>query len=201
MIEIYTGLPGSGKTYVMTRRILEALKNKRHVYCNYKIFSDSEYLHQWNSTEDIEKISNGLIAIDEVQIYFNSRKWGDLSETIQYKLQQHRKDGLDIIGTTQHESRVDIVMRQLVSKFYQCSKLIGSNENSKKPWGIIKISEFWPEDMKGINKVSSYTEFNFIKKEFCNAYDTNLKFEPEIKELKHKVAICRECGFEKITHI
>jgi len=203
MINIITGRPGSGKTYALTRIALDELKKGKQVYSNYFIRWEGDNLHPWKNSAELSAIKQGVIIMDEAQIYFNSRKWDSLDENLQYKLQQHRKDGLDIWGTVQHESRLDVVMRELVSRFFRCSKLIGSGEGSKTPWGVIKMLEYNPEDMQKKAKEGIDRKWFFIKKEFCDAYDTLEKisdkktYEDEdedyhFEEVVYK--ICKHCG-------
>lgn len=115
---MHTGRPGTGKTYCLTRNVLKYLKQGYQVYSNYYIESDSPNLHFWKRPEDLFKISDGIIAMDEAHVYFNSRKWKDLPEEFLRLLAQHRKKGLHIEGTVQHVNRLDVVMRELIDYWY-----------------------------------------------------------------------------------
>lgn len=200
MINIITGRPGSGKTYILTRIALDHLKAGRDVYSNYFIKWEGNNLHYWDNHSELVGIRSGVIIMDEAQVYFNSRKWEALDERLQYKLQQHRKDGLDIWGTVQHESRLDVVMRELVGRFYRCEKVLGSKEDVAKPWGFIKMAEYLPEDMKKDRKEAIDLRWFAIKKEFCEAYDTLAKIEnkqPEGNIITIQFKVCPHCGSKK----
>lgn len=200
MINIITGRPGSGKTYILTRIALEQLKMGKDVYANYKINWEGDNLHYWDSSMELSAISKGVIIMDEAQVYFNSRKWEALDEKLQYKLQQHRKDGLDIWGTVQHESRLDVVMRELVSRFFHCTKVFGSSENAKKPWGFIRMAEYLTEDMKREKRRHIDARWYAIKKEYCESYDTLAKIENKISEdniIAVYFKVCPHCGSKK----
>lgn len=115
---MHTGRPGTGKTYCLTKNVLKYLKQGYKVYSNYYIKSDSPNLYFWKKPEEILHVSEGIIAMDEAHVYFNSRKWKDLPEEFLRLLAQHRKKGLHIEGTVQHVNRLDVVMRELIDFWY-----------------------------------------------------------------------------------
>jgi len=201
MINIITGRPGSGKTYVLTRYALEYLKKGLQVYSNYKINWEGDNLHYWLDTKDLRDVENGIIIMDEAHVYFNSRRWDNLSTDMQRKLQQHRKEGLHIWGSCQHEARIDVVFRELVSSFYQCKKMITSRENAKKPFGLICVSQYYPEDLKSQDKKAFSRKYYTIKKKYCEAYNTLEKIDVPPQEGKQPafVETCKECGKSKFT--
>ena len=211
MINILVGLPGAGKTYVLTRKAIEFVKAGLDIYPYYayqltgKEFEPyKKQIHYWETTEDLINLEQGVILLDEAQVWFNSRTWQDLDIRLQYKLQQHRKDGLDIWGSVQHESRLDPVMRQLITHYYMCNKIISSRENAKKVWGIIRVSVYYPEDIGKAQRVPAYGEWFLIRRRFVDAYNTNAKIKVEERErpLKHIVHKClkKGCDFTRITH-
>ena len=202
-INIITGRPGSGKTYILANLGMKFLQQGKKVYANFKLNYEGKNLIYWTKPSELTKIEQGIILMDEAQIYFNSRKWEDLDEQLQYKLQQHRKDGLDIWGTTQHEARIDVLMRELVSSFFVCKKIFGSKEGAKKPWGLILMSHYYPEEMKSIKKSNSFFDIDFIwiQKKVCNFYNTKEKIRPEEKPtLTHHEKFCPTCNAIKTTH-
>jgi len=202
MINILTGRPGQGKTYVLARKAYDFLHKGVQVYSNIKLAYEGDNLSYWHDPEQLTDLKNGIIIMDEAHVYFNSREWQDMSKDTQRKLQQHRKDGLHIWGTVQHEARIDVVFRELVSGFYLCSKILGSSEDSKRIFGLIRVAQFFPEDMKSKNKVENFVEWFFIRKKYVEFYDTLAKIEPPKKSgLKHTLEFCEVCGYEKIKHI
>ena len=126
-IHILTGRPGQGKTYILTAKAIEFLMKGRDVWTNYFIdvkgLKIKGKLSYYTKISDILKVKNGIIVMDEAQIYFNSRNWEVLDERLQYKFQQHRHEGLDIWGTAQNIKRLDVIVRELVSNYYECKKL------------------------------------------------------------------------------
>jgi len=200
MITLITGLPGSGKTYYLAKLAKQALIQKRELWLNFRIFPkpQSEHLvHYYNDPAMLRNAEAGLILMDEAHIYFNSRKWDSLDERVQYKLQQHRKDGLDIIGAVQSEARLDIVFRELVAEWKHCRKILSSGEMAKHPWGFCIVSKFDPNDMKSAKvKRQGFPEIVRIKKEITSFYDTLQKIPiPENAGWKPaQVKVCDECG-------
>jgi zona occludens toxin (predicted ATPase) len=166
-IHIYTGRPGTGKTYVLIRKALEALKKHRHVYCYYQlqIKTDSPYLHYWKSFSELLHVQNGIILLDEAQIWFNSRKWERLPDDWQYKLQQHRKDSLTILGTVQNIKRLDTIVRELVSNYYECKKI----------FRLIMVREFDISEADKIRRKPLWVWFYFLRKKFYSKYNTYAK--------------------------
>lgn len=127
MINIITGKPGMGKTYALVKIALRALKNGRDVYSNFHIDFTSlnlksknslGKLYFWKDVSDLMSIRHGEILMDEAQIYLNSRKWSSLPPELMYKLQQHRKQGLNIWGAVQNIKRIDTVCRELVNSVF-----------------------------------------------------------------------------------
>jgi len=195
-IHCITGLPGKGKTYYMTSLAERFIREGRRIYSNYHLNTDSELVTYWNNIYEINNFDDGVILMDEAQRYFNARQWGLLSEDTEIKLQQHRKNGLDVYCTTQHYTRLDVTLRILVHKFYVCSRF----------WKIIKIQEFYLEDMdnahtSGVSPNSIWTDFIWQRKKIYDFYDTNeLVPRGENPPLIHKERHCDQCDKTVVTH-
>jgi len=150
-INLLTGLPGSGKTTALVAIALQALDEKQNVYTHFHIDTPSAKLHQWRGLDELANLVDGLIILDEAQVWFNSRKWKDLPDVLQYKLQQHRKQGLHIWATCQNIARLDTVMRELVSNFYVCRRVFvipffrPRNKKSVR-YALYNIREYEPEE-------------------------------------------------------
>lgn len=131
-ITLFTGRPGSGKTYMLVKQGIKLLKKGETVYSNVLInLTDEEQekfgnrLRYWRSLQDLVRIKNGYILLDEAHIYMPSRNWEKLPVEMQYKLSQHRKEGLHIIGTTQSIKRIDTIMRELIDTWFECTTFLG----------------------------------------------------------------------------
>jgi len=203
-IKVITGLPSGGKTYYMTMLAKEALDANIPVYSNYKLGYAGEEtpvgVKYYETFEDLLEVTNGLIICDEMQVHFNSRLWEKFSIRQQTLFQQHAKDGLNIIGTTQHQDRVDTVIREIVSTWIHCHRIGGfGSRTSKYPWGWVKASYFWPEDFKKADGVPYMTEYNWVKRSIATFYNTLEKIPlPEPKDIVVvKFKRCTACGATK----
>lgn len=159
-----------GKTYALVRLAFKLLNAGRDVYSNFYIdFSSMKLkkghgqLRYWQNIEEIVPIRAGEILIDECQIYMNSRDWKTLPKSVQYKLQQHRKQGLNIHGAVQNVRRIDSVARELVNSIFQVSKHLGH---------IFIAREYDIEDVDKEKRSSYSTSIYFFSKKLAKCYDT-----------------------------
>lgn len=138
MITLYTGTPGSGKSYHQAESIYYAMKLGIPVVANFAIHKevinskhDTPYYYLPDDDmcpERLVAIANELknergltkegairLYIDECGIYFNARNWNDSSrkQWVQFFL-QHRKLKYDIFLVTQFDSMIDKQIRSLV---------------------------------------------------------------------------------------
>lgn len=104
MIYLYSGTPGSGKSLDTARVILNTIRVKKPIICNFsinvpaKMQDKSKYFHFWSNDElsvdrlvafsrdyfSNHKFKEGAITlvIDEAQLLFNSREWNKKVVTI-----------------------------------------------------------------------------------------------------------------------
>jgi len=191
---MHTGRPGTGKTYSLTRDVLDALEKGVVVYANYKIIWEGykekkslwkkllmfvglkkewieypkENLKRWKKLSDLLDVEDGIIAMDEAHIYMRARNWEKLPEEWERKLAQHRKDGLHIWGTAQDIKRIDTIFRELVDYWY-------IYENS---FLYFKRWEFNIDNDKQ-KRFPMSKKFILKKRKFYNAYDTLEKIKVE----------------------
>jgi len=136
-----------------------------------------------NDLKKLTELERGIVLIDEIGIWFSARQWNKLDPRIQYKFQQHRKDGLIIYGTTQWFDSIDRVIRQLTHRYFEVKKLCASEESAAKVWGVLKMSEFRPWQYDKIRRTAIDNEYFFIRKKYCEAYDTFEKVTPSEKKI------------------
>lgn len=67
--------------------------------------------------------TNCLAVIDEAHMWFSARKWTQTEQSDLAAFQQHRKEGMDVIWIAQHESRVDVAIRELTAFIWRHRKL------------------------------------------------------------------------------
>jgi len=79
----------------------------------------------YKGLKEFVNFENGVIFMDEAQMYFNSRKWQSLPESLQWKLQQHGHDKLDIWLATQNIKRIEPIARELINSLFLVKKFGG----------------------------------------------------------------------------
>lgn len=159
MIVIFTGLPGSGKSYKLGRVVVEILyRNKkafekaedfywttklptmryperRMLFTNLALGGSvmeefSSYIKEWKDLRTLIPLRDADVVIDEVATYFDARLWETLSLEMRRWLAQHRKFGIEIYGTSQDFAQVDKAFRRLTSDLLYLTKLMGSRDIS-----------------------------------------------------------------------
>lgn len=198
MIYLYTGTPGSGKSYHAAEVIDRALRRGIPVIANFEInYNKKRYKGDfvYVPTLDLDPQifmdyaakhfspgkgeSQGIIIIDEAQIPFNSRdglnkkrmRWIEFKST-------HRHFFFDIILITQNDRMIDRQFRALVETEYKHRKL---SNYGWKGWLMIALFhkkfvavQYWYPIQE---KVGS--EFFNCRKRICKIYDTFKKFKDD----------------------
>lgn len=113
MIRGYFGLPGAGKSYLMTKDALRSGRG-RTVYANYHVdIPDAKEVILLESPMEFIKVSNGLLLIDEAGLWLPSFIWQAIPREIIWKLAQIRKFGIDLYYTAQNPARVVKPLREI----------------------------------------------------------------------------------------
>jgi len=168
--------------------------NTKFILERYIPLTKDDYpnLTYWKEVNEWRKFKRGKIYIDEGQIFFNSRNWEQLPLLIQYKLQLHRHDGLDLILTTQNINRIDIIVRELIGELYIADKFFEAFD-----FALFTKTKLDTDDItKELKKVE--------KKKWLLAnwrdrpiYDTLGKIPlPIAKGYTRQFVKCKECGKE-----
>lgn len=115
-IKIYFGVPGSGKTTLAARLVLQNLKHGVKTFSNVPI--KGALLYDAGTIGKID-ISDGEMLIDEAGIQFNNRKFKTMpQETIEW-LKLHRHYGIKNIHVfSQSYEDMDITLRRLADEIY-----------------------------------------------------------------------------------
>lgn len=140
MISVYSGTPGSGKSAHLARDVRRALnaREPRLVIANFALAPDAPvrqrdtFVHVPNSELDAGRIratcdrwwrshdfheERILFALDEVQMLFNSREWGQKGNRRMEWLEllsQSRKAGMRVVLVAQNLMMIDNQFRMLV---------------------------------------------------------------------------------------
>ena len=225
MIEVVTGIPGSGKSLWTADKILFLLRRNlrwwkktgqvRYVYSNIKLSEkvENEYgnlLQYWDSPDQLVRLRDVDIVWDEIATHLDATQWMNLSLEVKRFLQQHRKRGIDIYGNTQEFVMIDVAMRRLTQKVYYLNKLFGSRDPSptrppvKRIWGLIWIRQVDPLtfDDEGKRKYIG-NDFFWIRRKHIEVFDTRQEIKRgQYPPLKHIVQICEDpdCEYHRVVH-
>jgi hypothetical protein len=164
MIEGYLGRPGSGKSYSLTHLAIEQAERGRPVFTNYALSHPNVQLF---GPDDLLDLPPGLICIDEAHLWFPARGAMRLPPSWLALLSQTRKRGWDLYWTAQHEKRVDSVLRDVSSWFWNCSAWF---EWSGHPV-LFRMDGYEPENFRqtGKRQLRKYRSFS---PRVAAAYDT-----------------------------
>lgn len=141
-VSLYFGLPGAGKTTLMSYKALKGVKDKRyaHVYGNVHMKIDG-YTYIDNECIGKYDLSNCLILIDEATLFADSRDFKNFGkDKLEYFL-EHRHYNADILLFTQQWDGVDRKIRVITDRVYYVFKgrLLGFLFTTyyRIPYGII----------------------------------------------------------------
>jgi len=128
VIILYSGKPGSGKSYHIVKTIISYLRHGKDVYTNVELNKDrmSEKMRRHYfyvnfkdispevfSTKRYKREGEALICIDESQLIFNNRFMEKYKQWLWF-LSQHRKFGYDIILASQSDRMLERGVRSLI---------------------------------------------------------------------------------------
>lgn len=134
MIELYSGTPGSGKSYHATERIYYALRAGKNVIANFSFdfsrvkrcrghfsflsnadLSVKNLLWYAQEYHTQRKESQTLVVIDEAGVKFNARSWQDADRMSWLDFfSQHRKLGYDVLLVAQSDQMIDKQIRSFI---------------------------------------------------------------------------------------
>lgn len=114
MIVLYKGARGKGKTLTMVKDAYQYYLNGFRILANFKI-KFGEYISKeelLNLNKESELV-NCVLVIDELQLYIDSRNFGNKgNKDFSYFIQQIRKRNIHILATTQYVNTVELRFRQ-----------------------------------------------------------------------------------------
>lgn len=194
MVILYTGTPGSGKSYHATDVVHRRTKRGINVIANFSVKLPEpqadrfyylptsaitvDYLIEFSKVKhEKNKESQTVLFIDEASVLFNSRDFGrgDRMKWITF-FAQHRKLGYDIILITQMDRSLDRQIRGVIEYQYIHRKL----KNFGFKGFIIKLlthKQFVCIHQWYTIKERLGAEYFRIKKKIADSYDTFSLFD------------------------
>jgi len=167
MIECLIGRPGSGKSFELTARVLEAADRGRLVFTNYPVVHPNVYLFEPAQLMDLPP---GLVVIDEAHLWFPARMSLKLPMSWLAGMSQTRKNGWDMLLAAQHETRLDRAVRDVCSWMWLCRAWGGGSDH---PW-LFTASSWEPEFFRRPDRVFT-RRWRFFSSRVASAYDTHAK--------------------------
>lgn len=164
-VSLYFGLPGCGKTTLLSQMALRAVRGKKykHVYGNIPLAIDG-YTYVDNSCIGKYELTDGLILIDEGTLFADSRSYKTFSPELVYFFLMHRHFNVDIVIFTQQWDGVDKKIRVITDRVYYVYKPLLLRKWISKyyriPYGIIIPDKNSAEKYGEI--VQGYCKPNFL---------------------------------------
>lgn len=165
MVEGFVGLPGSGKTYYISKLALEEIKKGRKVYANYKLEGATYY----EDLKEVCEVEKGIILVDEINLTCPSRWWDRFPPHLAYFWSQTRKQELDVYWTAQHQDRVDKIVREISNWIWKINYL---------PFRFRIMTKYLPEQINKVKKEKFGVKIFHIKKEVFKHYNTYERIRP-----------------------
>lgn len=174
MIECFSGLPGAGKTYHMTKKAYQQALNGRVIYSNYQInFPQNKNkkieTHYFKELNELTGVKNALILVDEAGIYLPAQAWRNIPFEFIRQIRQHRHDGLDLWYTAQDMQDVATYLRRITQFQHDYNKI----------WKFSMETTINPR-----NKTKYGFDISFLNKKYFKLYDTteNIDFGNYLKD-------------------
>lgn len=114
MIVLYKGSRGKGKTLTMVRDAFKFYSEGYKVISNIGLsFGEELSNDEIIKLDKNSKLFNAVLVIDEIQIFFDSRR-SQKKENLNFSnfIQQIRKRNIHILCTTQYSNTIDLRLRQ-----------------------------------------------------------------------------------------
>jgi len=187
----------------------------RIVFSNLKLNSEVEhefsgFIRYWKDPSELVSIRNSDVFWDEIATHLDSTQWQNMSLEIKRWLQQHRKFGIEIYGTTQDFAMIDKSMRRMTSHLTHFTKLFGSRDKSSTMpeiryiWGLSMGKSLDPTTYEEDNKkTSGFPTLLWITRRGIDLYDTTQEIEmgkyPPLNHIERE-CIHAGCNFHRVTH-
>lgn len=171
MIITYFGLPGCGKTTLLTYLALKGIKNKNYkkVYSTVPlkipgvIYIDPEVIGKY-------KLKNCLVLVDEGMIFAAARQYKEFGKDKQKFFAMHRHFNTDVILFTQRWDGMDVIIRDLSDRVYYVYKtpILGKwwTYAYRIPYGIIIPKKDESNAAKVGEIIQGYHDANPLQKIF-----------------------------------
>lgn len=190
MIEGIFGLPGQGKTYEGVRRVLHAADSGRQCYSVTPIDHPNVMLIDYEDIVDLY-LPPGLIFLDEVHLVLQYTAWRSLDPKWYEKLSQTRKDGHDLLYTSQNETKVLKQLRDNTNWGWVTNAYLDNFADhplffAARCWEMHKIRRGKPQDRY----------VHAFHKRVARAYDTTyaIRAKAAVKPTQSRLQVVKEAA-------
>jgi len=229
MKTVFVGKEGSGKTLLMGRETERLIYRNVHFFKKTgvmrPIVSNIAYsaklvdfarskgvpMYSWQHIEELERMTECDLFIDEVGAYFDSRTFDSLPLSTRLWLAQAQKLGVHIFAGAQDWAQIDVSFRRLVNQLFAVDKIIGSRRpskslpGSKHPWAIAVMWQLEPASDSDSTESKSMQMFPtplFFSRKDAERFDTNARVrESAPPPLKKIVRVCAEDGYKRVRYV
>lgn len=135
MIDLYIGLPGCGKTTLLSSFAVKYLKKGIKVYSNIPLAIDGVVYvkNEWIGFYDI---SNGVLLLDEGEIFAEARSYKTFPKQLSDWIMLHRHYRVQVKIFAQRYKGVDVKIRNLCEHVYMVRR------------GFLGLSSYTPIDYR-----------------------------------------------------
>lgn len=196
------------------RRVFSNLKLSKAVEEEFGVWTEDNpvgAIRYWWDPSQLIDIRDADVFWDEIATHLDATQWQNMSLEIKRWLQQHRKFGIEVYGTTQDFAMIDKSMRRLTSDLYIITKMMGSGDKSatkpeiKRVWGISMIQSMDPQtyDEEESKKWAQWPSFMFITRSDVEIFDTTQEIKMgSYPPLNHIERACgkSDCEFHRVIH-
>ncbi len=206
MLSLFFGLPGCGKTTLLSRFALQGLKRYKHVYCNTDL-NIPGVVRIVNSDVGRYDLRDCLILIDESTLFAFSRNYASIDFSLVQFMVEHRHFYADIFFFSQSWNSMDKVIRELTCNVYYVFK--GRFKRNTTFYYRIPYGIMFPKGKDGDSKlgeiVQGYSKPPFLvrlfkhrlhRKKYYKYFDSYCTYplpplpertSDEIYELEHRI--------------
>lgn len=229
MINIWVGLPGSGKTLKLAKVALWLLERnrkyerrtgvRRYVISNVKFSKEIEEKYKdniryWTELEDLWKCKNVDVIWQEMSVYLDAMEYEKVPREMKRWLAMHRHYGIEIYGDTQRFGNLYNQLRYLVNNVFRLVKVVGSRDiSATKPpvkfiWGMVFSFQVDPITFTEESVDYKYKGFKVewiypsITKVFNSYEDLDYNSYPPLKHIERTCTVptCSQFGKPHIRH-
>jgi len=134
-IESFNGGLGSGKTLRLTIRMFEYFEKGFKIMCNYDLNFEHKKINPIDLIDGLfdDELDNSVVGMTEAYTFLDSRFSGsESSRYLTYFLLQTRKRKVKFLYDAQMIGSVDLRLRGITNRIYDCKKIVKDKNKDKE---------------------------------------------------------------------